>query len=392
MMWRVRGPGRSSKNKNHSSAADESNDNYVSEFGRIVTATPTARQATADKNLKTTSVAPLNHLLFGLWIAGLLALSYLAPEFYYALLQEDRFVEWLTATVFLAAGILRLRAAWQTRRVFDALIGLFCVFVGGEEFSWGQRLLGFTPPDVFLEHNTQQELTLHNFADIFGKPKGVLILALLGYGVVLPAARRFGMYRILDRIGASAPHTAFSPWFLASAVLLVWYPAELTGEWVETLAASLFLAAAPPLQRARWFAGAAAFAVLLTLISARGISRSPHAVQCARAEAQAVLHDIEAVLDADADLFHTSVHKRLYSAIEAGYLPDVLINYESARCAGETGDVIDTRRRYGLDPWGMAYWVRSKRDAAGHRVITVYSFGPNRKRDQNDIASVARIE
>jgi hypothetical protein len=332
------------------------------------------------------------HVVFLLWIALLLILSRLQPDFYLEVLQEDRFVEWLTATLFIAAGVLRLRAAWQTRRLFDGLVGLFCIFVGGEEFSWGQRLLGFTPPDVFLERNTQQEFTLHNFADFFGKPKGVLILALLGYGLLLPLAQRFGLRRFAERIGATAPTLSLLPWFVMAAVLLIWYPVDLTGEWVEALAAMLFLIAAPVTHRSRWFFGAAIAALALTLVSARGITRSRTAISCTSTETRALLQDIAVLLDADADMFNMNVHKRLYSAIEAGYLPDVLINFETVPCPGEDSDDVAERRRYGLDPWGMAYWVKSELDGQGRVVITVYSFGPNRKRDHDDVASYARIE
>jgi hypothetical protein len=39
-----------------------------------------------------------------------------------------------------------------------------------------------------------------------------------------------------------------------------------------------------------------------------------------------------------------------------------------------------------VDPWGLAYWVRSRR--TGDRVrITVYSFGPNKSRDAGDISA-----
>ncbi|HEY0810713.1 MAG TPA: hypothetical protein VGD49_11160, partial [Longimicrobiales bacterium] len=219
----------------------------------------------------TEKIAPTIHAAFAAWIVGMLVFSSISPPFYYSILQEDRFVEWLTAMVFLAAGILHSRAAIKSRRLFDGLVGLFCIFVGGEEFSWGQRLLGFTPPDVFLEHNTQQEFTLHNFADIFGQPKGVLILALAGYGVALPLLRRLSLGRLLDKVGATPPPLPLAPWFTIAAILLVWYPVEFTGEWVEALAGTLFLSAAPAWHRGRWLAGAAATAGVLTVISARGI-------------------------------------------------------------------------------------------------------------------------
>ncbi|HSH45824.1 MAG TPA: hypothetical protein VK966_08210, partial [Longimicrobiales bacterium] len=137
-----------------------------------------------DEGVRRPSMSPWAHVLAVVWVAGMLALGFTRPDVYEAILQEDRFVEWWTVSLFGAAGFLALRLAWRERRLFDALVGAFCVFVAGEEFSWGQRLLGLTPPDYFLEHNYQQEMTLHNFADLFGQPKWVLMWALLGFGVV----------------------------------------------------------------------------------------------------------------------------------------------------------------------------------------------------------------
>ena len=68
-------------------------------------------------------------------------LSSWAPEFYSMISQEDHIIEWLTVVVYLAAAFVTLGSAIRTRRVFDGLVGLFCLFNAGEEFSWGHRLL-----------------------------------------------------------------------------------------------------------------------------------------------------------------------------------------------------------------------------------------------------------
>lgn len=311
------------------------------------------------------------------------------PFLYNGILQEDRFVEWLSAALFLAAGSLRVMAAVRQRRAFDFLVGLFCIFVGGEEFSWGQRLLGFTPPDVFLEHNTQQEFTLHNFADIFGKPKGMLILSLLGYGLVLPILHRTGAGRdALARIGATVVSTRVALWLMVAAALLIWYPVELTGEWVEALAGFLFLIATPVSFPTRRVAGGAVLlsAALLTFISARMAVGGPGLVRCAALETDAVLADVTAALDAYPDLVERNVHKRLYTAVQEGYVSAEMLNYLGTRCEGESERASDRRKRYLVDPWGLAYWVSSRR--VGERVrITVYSFGPNKSRDARDISA-----
>lgn len=314
------------------------------------------------------------HSAAALWIAAMFAIAHWSPTTYIALLQEDYFVEWLTVGLFAAAGALRLRYAWPTRRIFELLVAAFCIFVAGEEFSWGQRLFGFTPPDVFLEHNTQQEFTLHNFADVFGKPKGVLIAALAGYGLAVPLLARFPAGR---RLGMQSPPGAVIPWLLVAAALLLWYPLEFTGEWVEALAGGLFLVSARPSRTAfaSSFAAAIVGATILTIVSARGLSANPAATACARREADALLVDVSG--GAATEKLRNkrgSIHKRLWSAIEEGYIEhDALVRFKAVGC----GD----SQRYAVDPWGMAYWIRVEGAAETSRRVSLYSMGPNRRRD-----------
>ena len=84
----------------------------------------------------------LAHGVAAALILGPLALAYSAPERYDPLMEEDRAVEWATVVLFAAAGVARVYQAARARRAFDALVGLFCLFVAGEEISWGQRLIG----------------------------------------------------------------------------------------------------------------------------------------------------------------------------------------------------------------------------------------------------------
>jgi hypothetical protein len=324
------------------------------------------------------------HAAAAAWTIGMLTLAAYQPVRYEGLLQEDRFVEWWTAALFAAAGVLRLRAAWRERRVFDLLVALFCLFVAGEEFSWGQRLLGFTPPETFLRHNTQQELTLHNFADVFGRPKGVLILALLGYGVIMPgtALTTFGR-RLLIRLRASSPPLAAVPWFALAALLLWWYPADYTGEWVEALAGGLFLVSVGIGAGGGGVAGllwplTVVAALFMTGVSGRLGTDDPARSACARSETTALVADLLAGAATEDLLEAGRVHKRLFTAALDGYVDDRrLVAFAAAPCqSGERA-----RRRHGLDPWGMPYWIETERLAPGRRSLSVYSMGPDRRRD-----------
>jgi hypothetical protein len=330
----------------------------------------------------------LVHVLAAAIIVAALALAHVAPERYDALMEEDRAVEWVTVVLFLVAGVVRCYQAIRTRRVFDVLVGLFCLFVAGEEISWGQRLIGFTPPGVFLEHNTQQEANVHNFADIFGRPKWMLIMALAGYGLLLPALARVGpTRRLLGRIGASAPSLALTPWFLAAIALLIWYPVTFTGEWVELLAGWLFVASAPLSLRTVTLTAVAAVpaALAMTWVSAARRPADSAQVACARVETSALVDDIVRGPAATPDLDEMgSIHKRVWGSVTSGFIEDALLQrFRATSCPGAgAGGSTAARRRYVVDPWGTAYWVSvAPGDESGARRVVVYSFGPNRRRD-----------
>ena len=299
--------------------------------------------------------------------------------------------------LFAVAAAFALRLALRERRDFDGMVGAFCVFVAGEEFSWGQRLLGLTPPDAFLEHNRQQELTIHNFADLFGQPKVVLIAALVGFGLLLPlVARAATTRRLLERIGATAPRIALVPWFALAALLLVWYPHSFTGEWVEAMAGGLFLLAFAPTPMRALIALLLGALAALGMAAFSGRSPPPTAAElaCARAEAQAIAEDLAYGTAATGRLVGArSVHKRVFTAIQESYVhEDRLERFAAVSC--ETGSAAD-RRRYVIDPWSTAYWLDLERSRDEIRV-KVYSFGPNRRRDQggrteDDIAFTVNI-
>ena len=104
-----------------------------------------------------------------LWLVILLATyAYFGTfdiELYRHFLQEDGWVEWATFLAFSWACMLWLYIAFRSDgwlRFGYGCLAFFCFFVAGEEISWAQRLLGYQPPEMFLEHNFQQESNLHN--------------------------------------------------------------------------------------------------------------------------------------------------------------------------------------------------------------------------------------
>ncbi|HEY0997624.1 MAG TPA: hypothetical protein VGD77_16660 [Gemmatimonadaceae bacterium] len=322
------------------------------------------------------------HLVLGAWVAGMLALAWLAPAHYEPLVQEDRVVEWWTFTLFAAAAVAGLARALRGRRFGDLLVALFCVTAAGEEISWGQRLFGYLPPPLFLERNAQQEANLHNLVEAFGQPKWTLVAILLAFGVVAPLAVRVpALRRLADRVRFTAPPVELLPWFAAAVGILVWYPVDFTGEWVEALSAGLFLVALAP--SGRWMAVAAAASAIaaLGLEQVNGITRanSPAMraqVACARAEARALR---DALLRSGAPFLREGrVHRRLWSLWQDAEVDaDVLRALAAVSCPGDAE--ASRRRAFGVDPWGTAYWVRT-RDGDVGRTLSVYSFGPDRRR------------
>jgi hypothetical protein len=342
-----------------------------------------ARETSVDR-ASARGVAVVTYVLTAAWICGVLAFAHFAPDRYEAAMQEDRPVEWATVVLFLVAGIVRLRAAVRQRRVFDFLVALFCLFVAGEEFSWGQRLVGFTPPDAFLERNTQQEFNVHNFADVFGRPKWVLMMALAGYGLVLPTLGRIGpIRRMMERVGATPPPLVLAPLFAVAIGLLYWYPLTFTGEWIEALAGALFLATTQISLRpfAAALVATPVAAVVMAQVSAMRRAGDPALVACANAEARALLSAVTGG-GATEDLAGRTVHKRVWTSVQEEYLnASVLGALAGVPCRGEDPEDLASRRRYGVDPWGTAYWISTRGGGGDGRSIAIYSFGPNRRRD-----------
>ncbi|WP_405228152.1 hypothetical protein [Lentisalinibacter sediminis] len=340
---------------------------------------------------------PARWLIANLIVASPAALAWYLDarhaELYYRIVQEDHWLEWATVWAFLLAAAAAAWAAhhqwWRHRRVpwFVLGLGLFCVFVAGEEISWGQRLLGFTPPEYFLTDNFQQELNLHNVVASDLRQLAFQLIV-LGYGVALPLAAAIpATGRLLSKLAIVAPHPALMPAFAATAAFYAAYPLEYAGEWAELmLGLGMLTAIAANAQELGGGAGNAGAAIALggaVLTAALGFG-TLRATTLLHGDPGKLRRAAETELRAlAADFTHErvrtrcGVHKRVYTfRVEWGqsYLSE-------GRFANLTTDGLDaTRARYFLDPWGLPYWVRHE-CAGDEEVSFVYSFGPNRRRD-----------
>ena len=314
--------------------------------------------------------------------------SALDPTRYRLLVQEDGPVEWLGVWSFaLAAVLLAIQAqrtttaGWRERAVLVALAA-FCLFAAGEEISWGERLLSFQPPEVFLRSNTQQESNLHNLIEPLLASRWQIFGLACVYGLLAPVAARL---RWIPRY--LAPEPQLIPAMAGVALLELSYPTTLTGEVAEALLALSFAHdammrwAGEPVRAARLQLATVAGCVALgwatpPLLDATVFRPDPARLERAAAELAELGGHLERG-GAEARLFgRRRVHKRVYTAVEAGYLAHPHSRGDS-RVVGEE----ELRAHYLLDPWQQPYWLLFEVRTRSIGVALLYSFGPNRRRD-----------
>lgn len=138
------------------------------------------------------------------------------------LTREDSLLEWSQFAAYAAAAALAImcwraltRAGNHRGALAYLLFALGCLFVAGEEISWGQRIFGWGTPAALEHVNNQRETTVHNMGrlgDIFN----VILLCAGLYGVATAwlAARRARRWRDL-------PWLAVPPLFLTGALFVV---------------------------------------------------------------------------------------------------------------------------------------------------------------------------
>ncbi|MBA3817698.1 MAG: hypothetical protein H0X17_02305 [Deltaproteobacteria bacterium] len=325
---------------------------------------------------------------------ALLVLAGASTDAWMAVAQEDGVVEWATVVAFvMAAGWLVLVVRkespswWFKGACF--LLATFCIVIAGEEISWGQRLLRFKPPDVFLERNFQQELNLHNVLMHEGglgfklESKHLVMAIVLGFGLAWPWLVRRARFKVFAPL---APPFALAPLALGVLAIQIDYPVALTGEGAELIVGLIFLASALAATRlsaravAGWLLAPVLVGWLVSTVLARVVFGSDEeGTRTAAAELAVLQADV--VKGVTEELARKNVHKRVYTAVLDGYLElsgGAFLQGQGtpARPAGlaERKD----RLGYFLDPWNNPYWVHFDK---GTRTGSLYSFGPNRRRD-----------
>lgn len=121
--------------------------------------------------------SPRIKLLFlGFWfvlLAVILGAKLLSPSTFQYFVREDSLSEYAQSAFYLLGSFFALLTVSQCLRnrlrlhaALYSILALGLFFIGMEEVSWGQRIVGITNPDYFNKHNVQNELTLHNLDSV----------------------------------------------------------------------------------------------------------------------------------------------------------------------------------------------------------------------------------
>ncbi|MGB9338594.1 MAG: hypothetical protein WCB63_05140 [Polyangiales bacterium] len=341
-------------------------------------------------------------------IAGFSALSALNPDVYYQHVQEDQPLEWATFWGFMVAAVIFMRAAILQREKrqlpwFFAGLAAFCILVAMEEISWGQRVLGYSPPRYFLENNYQQEFNLHNVMATSVR-KQLLGAILVVYGLLLPLLERIPAgRRLLAKLRITAPPAGLAPIFVVLLGLLIFYPLRYTGELIEACMALAFLFASiaatdhiaqigdspdeanenEVVGPMPWPAivGTLSLVVVLAfgsaLFSRARLSAEPVVVEVTATEIRAIEKDLRKLIK-DGNLL-CGQHERLNQMAKLSGSDRLMKGrFRSLKRRG----LPEERAAFFIDPWSTAYWVRTSCNEKRDKVFA-YSFGPNRRRDSS---------
>ena len=118
------------------------------------------------------------------------------PDFYATRFLPEGYgvLEVLHFALPLAAGVICIRLLFQPAvrangwiKLMTALFAIACIYIAGEEHSWGQHFFGWSTPEAWSAINRQQETNLHNTLGIFNHlPQKILEFGILIGGIILP--------------------------------------------------------------------------------------------------------------------------------------------------------------------------------------------------------------
>ena len=143
---------------------------------------------------------------------------------------EDGLFEYLTAIFFFISSVLFFLEFFSHKNIFILLLSILMFLAFGEEISWGQRIFGFSTPDIIDKINVQHEFNIHNlwFLNRWDSPLRHTIfdrivsinflykLFWLVYGVLLPLCSMYNQsaLSLLKKIRLPIPPLSIGVTFL----------------------------------------------------------------------------------------------------------------------------------------------------------------------------------
>jgi len=157
-------------------------------------------------------------VVFFVFIFGSAIISEYVHETFFA--GELGFIELATPIMLVPAIISgfvifinREKLITQQLAYWILLVTLACIYIAGEEISWGQQLVGWGTPEWVKEVNDQRETNLHNTSSWFDqKPRVLLEIFVLVGGIFLPIKRKLQ--------GINLPRDSWQYWLYPTTVCL----------------------------------------------------------------------------------------------------------------------------------------------------------------------------
>jgi hypothetical protein len=149
-------------------------------------------------------------------------MSYVIPEGY-GILEVGHFLIPLFG-LLIAGGLSFLPFVRARPMVLTVtLIGtLSCIYIAGEEMSWGQHFFHWNTPEYWAMVNRQQETNLHNTYAIFEKtPRTILETGVFIGGLLVPLAAQFWPWLRACRISLFLPASALAPTALGASAFKI---------------------------------------------------------------------------------------------------------------------------------------------------------------------------
>ena len=92
------------------------------------------------------------------------------------------------------------------------IAALSCLYIAGEEMSWGQHFFHWNTPEYWTEVNRQEETNLHNTYAVFEKtPRAILEIGMFIGGILVPLAAWFDRRVRANRVSLFLPAAALAP-------------------------------------------------------------------------------------------------------------------------------------------------------------------------------------